>query len=98
MKKPINIQWPFKGLDEANAFTRQRGGQGGYSTASCMNVIGYDPTTGRNRGSARAGTEKFCPDRVNGAAAGQCVAHVVGAPEVDNRVTGPAVRRPAPCD
>jgi hypothetical protein len=88
MKKPINIQWPFKGLDEANAFTRQRGGQGGYSTASCMNVIGYDPTTGRNRGSARAGTEKFCPDRVNGAAAGQCVAHVVGAPEVDNRVTG----------
>jgi len=89
MKQPITIHWPFKGLDEGNAFTRQRGGrEGAYTTASCMNVLGFDPTTGRNRGSSRAGTEKFCPDQVNGSAAGQCVAHVVGSPEVDNRVTG----------
>lgn len=87
--KQIDIQWPFKGLDESSAFARQRGGQQGtYTTAKCMNVVGFDPLTGRNRGAARAGTTKYCPDRVNGAVAGQCIAHVVGAPEIANRVTG----------
>jgi len=85
----MDIQFPLKGLDEANAFVRQRGGQqGNYTTAKCLNVVGFDPTTGRNRGAARAGTLKYCPDRVDGASAGQCLMHVVGAPEIENRVTG----------
>lgn len=89
MTKQIDIQWPFRGLDESSAFSRQRGGQNGtYTTAKCLNVFGFDPATGRNRGSSRSGTTKYCPDQVNGAVAGQCIAHVVGAPEVDNRVTG----------
>lgn len=88
MRKQIEIQFPFKGLDESSAFSRQRGGQQGtYTTADCMNVVGFDPATGRNRGSARAGTRKFCPDRIDGSNSGQCIAHVVGAPEIPNRVT-----------
>lgn len=89
MKKQTEIQFPLKGLDEASSFTRQRGGQQAYSTAACMNVVAFDPATGRNRGAARAGTTKYCPSRINGAVAGQCLAHVTGAPEIDSRVTGP---------
>lgn len=89
MAKQIELSWPFKGLDESMAFSRQRGGQNGtYTTAKCLNVIGFDPATGRNRGAARAGTAKYCSARINGAVAGQCLAHVVGAPEIANRVTG----------
>jgi hypothetical protein len=88
MAKQIEISFPFKGLDESNAFARQRGGQSAYTTASCLNVIGFDPTTGRNRGAARGGTGKYCPDRIDGSSAGQCLAHVTGAPEIANRVTG----------
>jgi len=90
MRKPVEIQFPLKGLDEASSFTRQRGGQNSYSTANCLNVVAFDPATGRNRGAARAGTRKYCPDRINGSAAGQCIAHVTGAPEIDSRVTGPS--------
>lgn len=85
--KQIELQWPFKGLDESNAFARQRGGQQGYTTAKCLNVVGFDPATGRNRGASRAGTKKYCPDQINGDMAGQCLAHVVGAPEIANRAT-----------
>lgn len=89
MPKQIEIQFPFRGLDESNAFVRQRGGQQGtYTTAKCLNVVGFDPTSGRNRGAARGGTAKYCPDRIDGSSAGQCLAHVTGAPEVANRVTG----------
>lgn len=89
MPKQIDIQWPFKGLDESNAYVRQRGGQQGtYTTASCMNVVGFDPATGRNRGASRGGTAKYSTGRVSGADAGQCIAHVVGTPEIANRVTG----------
>lgn len=89
MAKPIDIQFPFKGLDESNAFVRQRGGQQGtYTTAKCLNVVGFDPTSGRNRGAARGGTAKYCPDRIDGSSSGQCLAHVTGAPEIANRVTG----------
>lgn len=89
MAKQIELQFPFKGLDESTALSRQRGGQNGtYTTAKCMNVLGFDPATGRNRGAARPGTTKYCPDQVAGTVAGQCIAHVVGAPEIANRVTG----------
>lgn len=89
MAKQIELQFPFKGLDESTAFSRQRGGQQGtYTTASCMNVLGFDPATGRNRGAARSGTAKYSPSRVNGSAAGQCLIHVVASPEIANRVTG----------
>lgn len=95
-QQQIDIQWPFKGLDEANAFSRQKGGQQGtYTTASCLNVVGFDPATGRNRGASRAGTQKYCPDRIMGDSAGQCLAHVVGAPEIANRVTGASSTPPS---
>lgn len=87
MRKAIDIQFPFKGLDESTAFSRQRGGQNAYTTPGCENVVGFDPFTGRNRGAARAGTRKFSTDRVSGTDSGQCIAHVVGAPEIPNRVT-----------
>jgi hypothetical protein len=87
MRKAIDLQFPFKGLDESTAFVRQRGGQNTYTTPGCDNVVGFDPLTGRNRGAARAGTRKYSTDRVSGTSAGQCIAHVVGAPEIPNRVT-----------
>jgi hypothetical protein len=90
MQKTMELQWPFRGLDESTAFARQKGGQQGtYTTAKCLNVLGFDPTTGRNRGSSRAGTSKYCPDRINGAAAGQCLVYTVGSIEKTTRDTGP---------
>lgn len=84
----IEIQFPFKGLNEANAFARQRGGQDGtYTTAKCQNMVGFDPRTGRNRGGSRSGVRKYCADRVNGAAAGQCLAYSVGSVTDNLRVT-----------
>lgn len=86
----IEIQWPFKGLNESQAYVRQRGGQNGtYTTPKCQNVIGFDPRTGRNRGAGRAGVTKYCPDRISGAAAGQCLAFSVGSIFNGTRVTGP---------
>jgi hypothetical protein len=77
--KRIELQWPLKGLDESAAFVRQKGGQQGtHTTASCDNVVGYDPTTGRNRGAARAGLTKYCPDQVSGDEPGQCLIHSIG--------------------
>lgn len=77
--RKIELQFPLKGLDESAAFSRQRGGQQGtHTTAKCSNVVSFDPTTGRNRGAARAGLAKYCPDRVSGDDAGQCLIHSVG--------------------
>lgn len=90
MSKQIEIQFPFKGLDESNAFSRQKGGQQGtYTTAKCNNVVGFDPATGRNRGSSRGGTRKYCPDRISGSSPGQCLVYVVGNIEKKTRDTGP---------
>lgn len=87
--RQIEIQFPFKGLSEAQAFVRQSGGQSGtHTTAKCENVVGYDPSTGRNRGAARAGTSKYCPNRISGASAGQCLASIVGNREESTRETG----------
>lgn len=93
MDKQIEIKFPLKGLDESTAFSKQRGGQAAYSTASCLNVVGFDPATGRNRGAARAGTRKFTTARVSGSDSGQCIAHVVAAPDIDNRVTADGTLR-----
>lgn len=76
--RKIELQFPFKGLDEAQAFVRQRGGQQGtHTTAKCDNVIAFDPKTGRSRGSSRPGITKYCPDRIS-SLAGQCLIHSVG--------------------
>ena len=89
MQKPIELQWPFKGLNESQAYVRQRGGQpDSYTTAKCNNVVGFDPRTGRNRGAARAGLTKYCPDRIDGASAGQCLVYSVGSVFNGTRVTG----------
>ncbi len=87
--RKIEIQFPFSGLNESQAFVRQAGGQDGtHTTAKCNNVVGFDPATGRNRGAARAGTTKYCPDRINGASAGQCLVHATGNIEHKTRDTG----------
>jgi hypothetical protein len=44
MPKQIDIQWPFKGLDEANTEAGSRN-----TTTSCLNIVGFDPVTGRNQ-------------------------------------------------
>ncbi len=86
--RQIQIQFPLKGLNESQAFVRQTGGQDGtHTTAKCDNVVGFDPSSGRNRGAARAGTTKYCPDRINGTSAGQCLMHVVGNAENTTRQT-----------
>lgn len=88
--RQIELQFPLKGLNESQAFVRQVGGQSGtHTTASCDNVVGVDPTTGRNRGASRAGTRKYCPSRIAGSAAGQCLVYVVGNIEKKTRDTGP---------
>lgn len=79
--RPINLQFPLKGLDESRAFATQMGGEGGYTTALAQNVCGYDPTTGRNRGSSRGGLGKWCSAQVNGSLPIQDVAQVVGTVE-----------------
>ena len=81
--RQIDLRFPFKGLDESRAFVAQAGGQGGenYTTALAQNVYGYDPTTGRNRGSSRGGLGKWCAAQVNGSAAIQDLAQVVGTAE-----------------
>lgn len=85
----IDIQFPLKGLDEAQAFVRQRGGQSGmHTTAKCENVVAFDPSTGRNRGAARAGTSKYCAARIEGSSPGQCLVSVIGNVEDNSRVTG----------
>lgn len=88
--RAIEVQFPFRGLNESQAFARQMGGQQGtHTTAKCNNVTGFDPVTGRNRGAARAGIKKYSPDRIAGGAAGQCLVYVVGNIEKKTRVTGP---------
>jgi len=87
--RQIEIQFPLKGLNEAQAFVRQAGGQSGtHTTAKCENVVGFDPATGRNRGASRAGTRKYSPDRISGASAGQCLTDIVGNVEESTRETG----------
>ena len=87
-QRMIELQFPLKGLDESQAFVRQKGGQQGtHTTSDCDNVIGFDPTTGRNRGAARAGLVKYCPDRVSGSDAGQCLIHSIGNINNGIRVT-----------
>lgn len=89
MAKQIELQFPFRGLDESSAFTRQRGGQNAYSTGSCKNVVAFDPATGRNSGACRAGTRKYCTARIDGASAGQCLVYLIGTIEKRTRDTGP---------
>lgn len=94
--RQIEVQFPFKGLNESQAFVRQPGGQQGtHTTAKCNNVIGFDPTTGRNRGAARAGISKYCPDRISGASPGQCLVYVVGNLENTTRETEPGSDPPS---
>jgi len=85
--KQMTIEFPVKGLNEASALSRQPGGRGGFSSADCQNVVAWDPRSGRNRGASRSGLTKYTTARVNGAAAGQCIAHVTAPPDVDSRVT-----------
>lgn len=84
--RQIELKYPFGGLNEAKSFSKQMGGQEKYSTVYCRNVVGFDPTTGRNRGGARAGTSKACTVRINGATSIQDINHVVGVVEAGSRI------------
>lgn len=88
-KRKIEIQFPLKGLDESQAFARQKGGQQGtHTTSKCNNVISFDPTTGRNRGAARPGLSKYSPSQVATLSPGQCLVHSIGNVNNGIRCTG----------
>lgn len=81
--RPIDVHFPFRGLDESRAYAAQQGSQGGenYTTALAQNVCGYDPRTGRNRGSSVGGLAKWSTAQVNGSAEIQDLTQVVGTVE-----------------
>ena len=54
------IDFPFHGLVETLAVARQPQG----TSPSCLNVVAFDPATGRNRGASRGGIRRFCPDQL----------------------------------
>lgn len=81
--KTIEMHFPFKGLDESRAFVAQGGwrGEGEYSTVSCQNVVGHDPSTGRNRGGSRSAIQKWSTAQINGTLPIQEISQVIGTVE-----------------
>jgi hypothetical protein len=73
-RQQATLTFPVRGLHEAASFSTQPPG----TFAAGVNVCGYEPKTGRNRGGSRPGTSKFCPQRIEGMNPIQEVTHVVG--------------------
>lgn len=74
-RRPIEIAFPFKGIDENWAFRRQPAG----SSPNALNVRPYDVYDRRLRGGQRGGHAKYLADAVNGSEAIQALAQVVSA-------------------
>ena len=74
-RQPIEIAFPFKGIDENWAFRRQPKG----SSPDALNVRPYDVYDRRLRGGQRGGHAKYLADAVNGSEAIQALAQVVSA-------------------
>lgn len=74
-RRPVEISFPFKGLDQNWAHRRQPKG----STPDALNVRPYDVYDHRLRGGQRGGHAKYLADTVNGSEAVQALAQVVSA-------------------
>jgi hypothetical protein len=66
------LKFPLAGISEHDAFTYQWDG----TCVDARNVRGYDPRTGRLRGSQRAGHSRYVSTQVNGSSAVQHITHV----------------------
>ena len=53
--QPIDMPFPFKGLDEYRSFSEQSAG----TSPDILNVMGVDPATGRLRGAQRPGLSRY---------------------------------------
>jgi len=74
---PVNLPFPFSGLQEYTAYQEQPEG----TSADLQNVVAVDPSTGRRRGGQRPGIAKFVdPTISSGASAAsiQEIIHTVG--------------------
>lgn len=78
------IAWPLLGVSQHSGFSHQDRG----TCVDARNVRNYDPTTGRLRGSQRAGHTKYVATRPNGANFIQHLQHV----ELTQSVSGTSVR------
>ncbi len=58
----IDLTFPTGGIDLTQGFERQRGG----TCVDALNVRGWDPVTGRNRGGSRPGLIKYIAGQVSG--------------------------------
>lgn len=74
-RQPIEIPFPFKGVDDNWAFRRQPEG----TTPDALNVRPYDVYERRLRGGQRGGHTKYFTDAVNGANAIQAIDQVTRA-------------------
>jgi hypothetical protein len=79
-KKPVDLSFPVKGLDENWAYKAQPEG----TSPDCLNVRPYDPIAARLRGGSRPGISKYFASAVNGSnpiqRMGYVIESIVGGP------------------
>lgn len=74
---PVNLPFPFSGLQEYTAYQEQPDG----TSADLQNVVAVDPSTGRRRGGQRPGIAKFVTPAISSGASAasiQEIIHTVG--------------------
>lgn len=84
------IPFPLGGLSEFTSYENQpAGGRDSLpTTASCLNVRGFDPRTGRARGGQRSGQSRYLNAQITGAGRIQDIIHVTqrsGTPSATNQ-------------
>lgn len=85
-RRPIELPFPFKGLDEGWAFRRQPAG----TTPEALNVRPYDGQGERLRGGQRDGISKYFEAAVNGTNRIQSIHHLVTGLDPDEIQVGDA--------
>jgi len=78
----MDVPFPLAGLEEYRAVTAGRvfdGRTSAATTQSCMNVRAIDPFTGRARGAARCGIDKFISSQISGTNPIQDLIHLTGS-------------------
>jgi len=70
-EKLVELAFPLAGLHEAQSLAKQPAG----TTPDCLNVVAWDPRSGRNQGGSRSGSTKYQPDQVNGSISIQEISH-----------------------
>src|SRR5215468_5745853 len=69
----LPLPFPLKGLVVNQAFDNQPE----MTTRSAVNVVGYEPRFGVDRGGQRSGLTKYCPAQINGSSPIQDITHAV---------------------